>query len=154
MKQSEYFFDRKRLVSYNILMNKLIISGIVIFILLFGLIAFMRSKDGAHSDEPGKFDVFAQCLKDSGVKFYGAFWCPHCQAQKKLFGSSERLLPYIECSTPDSQGQTAICKEQKIEGYPTWEFADSTRESGELTLEKLSEKSSCPLPAATSTTPQ
>lgn len=135
--------------------KKLIVSGVIVFLLLFGLMLFMRSsptEDVASSNEPGKLDAFATCLKDAGVKFYGAFWCPHCQEQKKLFGSSEKLLPYIECSTPDSQGQTTICKEQKIEGYPTWEFSDGTRQSGEMTLEQLSEKSQCPL-VATSTVP-
>jgi thiol-disulfide isomerase/thioredoxin len=33
---------------------------------------------------PGKYDEFAKCLTDNGAKFYGAFWCPHCQAQKKM----------------------------------------------------------------------
>ena len=51
--------------------------------------------------KPAKYDEFAQCLKDSGITFYGAFWCPHCQAQKKLFGRSAKLLPYVECSTTD-----------------------------------------------------
>jgi hypothetical protein len=138
-------------------MKKIVIWGVVIFIILFGLMAFMRSRDNTEPVANNNLDAFAQCLADKGVKFYGAFWCPHCQAQKKLFGSSEKLLPYIECSTPDSQGQTAVCKEKKIEGYPTWEFADGTRESGELTLSALSEKSSCPLPsdesAAASTAP-
>ncbi|MBI2120980.1 MAG: hypothetical protein HYT94_05150 [Parcubacteria group bacterium] len=126
-------------------MKKIIIGGIIIFALVFGLLFMTRPKDTA-TGEPGKLDAFAQCLTDKGVKFYGAFWCPHCQAQKKLFGSSEKLLPYVECSTPDAQSQTAVCKEKKIEGYPTWEFADGSRESGEVTLEQLSEKSSCPLP--------
>ncbi len=117
------------------------ILGIVIFALLFGVAAIMRS-----GKNPGKLDAFAQCLADRGAKFYGAFWCPHCQAQKALFGSSAKSLPYVECSTPDAQGQTAICKEKNIQGYPTWEFADDTRQSGEIPLEKLSEKSSCPLP--------
>lgn len=125
---------------------------VVIFVFSFAFIAFLRSAktDSSISGEPGKLDAFATCLKDKGLKFYGAFWCPHCQAQKKLFGSSERLLPYIECSTPDAQEQTAVCKEKEIESYPTWEFSDGTRQSGEITLEQLSEKSQCPL-AATST---
>lgn len=98
--------------------------------------------------KPGKLDSFATCIKDSGAKFYGAFWCPHCQNQKAMFGSSAKLLPYIECSTPDGKGQLSICREAGVEGYPTWEFvtASTTRESGELSLETLSELTSCPLP--------
>lgn len=96
--------------------------------------------------KPGKLDTFATCLKDQGVKFYGAFWCPHCQAQKALFGSSVKLLPYIECSTPDGNSQNQVCNNAKIESYPTWEFPDKTRLTGEQTLADLSAKSSCPLP--------
>lgn len=96
--------------------------------------------------KPGKLDSFASCLKDSGATFYGAFWCPHCQNQKAMFGASARLLPYVECSTPNGKSQLPICIDAKITGYPTWEFADGTRESGEVTLERLSEKTGCLLP--------
>ncbi len=95
---------------------------------------------------PGKLDSFAQCLGEKGATFYGAFWCPHCQAQKALFGKSVKLLPYVECSTPDGKGQLPICKEKKVEGYPTWVFADGSRLSGEIPLATLAEKTSCELP--------
>jgi len=91
-------------------------------------------------------DDFAKCLENNGVKFYGAFWCNHCQSQKALFGNSKKYIPYIECSTPNSSGQLDICKDAKIKGYPTWEFADGLRQEGELSLEVLSEKSGCSLP--------
>lgn len=96
---------------------------------------------------PGALDGFAQCLAEKKVTFYGAFWCSHCQNQKRLFGKSAKLLPYVECSTPDGRGQLPACTEKKIEGYPTWEFADGSRESGEVTLERLAEKSGCVLPS-------
>jgi thiol-disulfide isomerase/thioredoxin len=104
---------------------------------LWGIIAYQRA--------PGQYDAFASCLKEKGAVFYGAFWCPHCQKQKAMFGRSARLLPYVECSTPDGRGQLAVCKDKKIEGYPTWEFADGSRESGEVPLSRLSEKTGCPL---------
>jgi thiol-disulfide isomerase/thioredoxin len=96
--------------------------------------------------QPGKYDQFAQCLTDKGAKFYGAFWCPHCQAQKRLFGKSAKLLPYVECSTPDGKGKLAVCKDNGVEGYPTWEFADGTRKTGEVPLAELAITTSCPLP--------
>lgn len=98
------------------------------------------------NSKPGKLDEFAQCLKDKGAVFYGAFWCPHCQNQKAMFGKSAKLLPYTECSTPDGRGQLAVCKEKNVSGYPTWEFADGSRESGEVSLQKLSEETGCSLP--------
>ena len=100
---------------------------------------------GAYN-APAPLDGFAQCLKDKRATFYGAFWCPHCQNQKKLFGKSESKLPYIECSTSNGKGQTQACIDKKIDGYPTWEFADGSRESGELSLAKLAEKTDCKLP--------
>ena len=121
--------------------SKFIIVGIV-GIAIFAGIYFLLSK----SSEPGKLDTFAQCLKDKSAVFYGAFWCPHCQNQKAMFGKSVKLLPYVECSTSDGKGQLAVCKEKNVTGYPTWEFSDGSRESGEVSLEKLSEKASCPLP--------
>lgn len=101
--------------------------------------------------KPSKYDDFAKCIKDKGVQFYGAFWCPHCQAQKARFGKSAQYLPYIECSTPDSQGQTQVCKDHGITTYPTWFFpttASSTPEkvTGEIELVDLAEKTSCALP--------
>lgn len=120
----------------------LILIGAVTLVIIVGGAMFLSAKNNA----PGELDDFAVCLKDNGVVFYGAYWCPHCQNQKKLFGNSAKLLPYVECSTPDGKGQLPVCQEKEIEGYPTWEFADGSRESGEVSLEKLAEKSSCALP--------
>jgi hypothetical protein len=92
------------------------------------------------------YDGFTNCLKDTGAVFYGAFWCPHCQNQKAMFGTSEKYLPYVECSTPDGKGQLDVCKEKNITGYPTWVFADGNRSSGEVPLNTLAEKTGCKLP--------
>ncbi len=119
----------------------------IIALLVLGVFAtvLLRGSGPGVNTGPGEYDDFAQCLKDKGAVFYGAFWCPHCQNQKKLFGSSQKLLPYVECSTPDGQNQTRICIDKKVESYPTWEFADGSRIKGEASLQTLSEKSSCPL---------
>ncbi len=105
--------------------------------------------------KPGKLDDFAKCINDKGVTFYGAFWCPHCQAQKARFGKSAQYLPYVECSTPDSQRQTQVCIEANIATYPTWEFpvgipltsTTTSRITGEMELGDLAEKTQCQLPA-------
>ncbi|MEK7133533.1 MAG: protein disulfide isomerase family protein [Patescibacteria group bacterium] len=123
-------------------------NGVVIFWLL--LAALIVAGIGASTfvrSGPGQLDSFAQCLKDRGAIFYGAFWCPHCQKTKAMFGKSAKLLPYIECSTPDGQGQTDECKQKNVQSYPTWVFANSTTTlTGERTLQELSEASGCPLP--------
>ena len=99
---------------------------------------------GSSIFSPGKYDTFAQCINDSGAKFYGAYWCPHCNDQKALFGKSAKKLPYIECSLPNRGGQNALCNEINIESYPTWIFPDGSR-SNFLTLTQLSEKTGCEL---------
>lgn len=116
----------------------LIIAIIVIIVGAWFLIS--------QSNKPSKLDEFAKCLEKNGAVFYGTFWCPYCQDQKTLFGSSKKYLPYIECSTPDGRSQTFQCRSKNITGYPTWEFSDGSRESDKLSLEKLSEKTGCILP--------
>lgn len=118
-------------------------SAIAIFILVVLATFFIPKKSQAPQSN---LDSLAQCLSDKGAKFYGAFWCSHCQAQKKLFGSAQNKLPYVECSTPDGKGQMKICEDAKIDGYPTWVFADGSRVSGEITIEVLSKKTGCALP--------
>lgn len=98
----------------------------------------------------GLYDSFAQCIASSGATFYGAFWCPHCQDTKALFGDSERLLPYVECSpNGPSQPQTKVCTDAGVESYPTWVFKDGSRLTGEQSLTTLAEKTGCPLPMST-----
>jgi hypothetical protein len=122
---------------------KQLIILVLILILLVGGI-FLIAK---HQNKPDALDAFASCLKDKGATFYGAFWCPHCQNQKAMFGRSARLLPYQECSNPDGQSQNAMCNDKGIESYPTWQFADGSRLTGEIPLETLAEKTGCTLPA-------
>ncbi|PIR86398.1 hypothetical protein COU13_01135 [Candidatus Kaiserbacteria bacterium CG10_big_fil_rev_8_21_14_0_10_43_70] len=95
---------------------------------------------------PGPYDDFAQCLEENDVTFYGAFWCENCDAQKQLFSKSAKKLPYVECSPASGQGQLQVCQDAGIEAYPTWEFADGSRESGVQSLEVLAERSGCVLP--------
>jgi len=125
---------------------------IVIGLLVIAGIVFLIVSPG----KPGKYDQFATCIKDKGVTFFGAFWCPHCQAEKARFGKSAHLLPYVECSMPDGQTQTPICKANDITTYPTWVFPASLNTStttpgiatttGELELADLAQKTGCMLP--------
>jgi len=111
---------------------------LVLIVLGFGASFFLKAA-------PGQYDTFAQCIKDKGVIFYGAFWCPHCQRTKAQFGNSAKLLPYVECSTPDGQGQLQVCIDKKIASYPTWMKPDGTIITGERTMQELSDFTSCPL---------
>ena len=140
---------------------------IVLLVILLPIVALT-----GLSKLPGKYDSFAGCIADSGVKFYGTYWCPHCAEQKALFGKSVKKLPYLECSLPPKErtaatqaaqqayangtlkeGQdprtigikmdTDVCYDAGITGYPTWKFTDGTTISRVMTLTELSEKTSC-----------
>lgn len=123
--------------------RKLLI-GALIALVAVGVIWFIAVS--IQPPQPGKLDAFASCLKDKGALFYGAWWCPHCQNQKKESGNSAHLLPYIECSTPDGQSQNTICTEKGIQSYPTWVFKDGSRLTGEIPLDQLAQKTGCVLP--------
>jgi hypothetical protein len=126
-------------------MSKNTIISIFIIIIALGSILFFVNK---ADQKPGQYDEFASCLAEEEATFYGAFWCQHCQSQKALFGrKSAKLLPYVECSTPDGKSSTQVCIDAEIESYPTWEFADGSRENGLVSLETLAEKTSCELPS-------
>lgn len=122
-------------------MSKKLIWIVVAIVLVGGFIWLIKTPG-----KPGELDSFAQCINDSGAKYYGAFWCPNCKNQEAMFGRSARLLPRIECSTPDGKSQLPVCQEAGIQGYPTWDFADGTRETGTIPLDRLAEATNCQLP--------
>eukprot|EP00980_Cylindrotheca_fusiformis_P028682 scaffold22635_cov134-Cylindrotheca_fusiformis.AAC.10 len=81
----------------------------------------------------------AKTLRDKGVTFYGAFWCPHCSRQKELFGAEAfGYLNYVECS-PKGYGFKGQCK--NVDGYPTFRDKKGKIEfSGERPLEYFAQE--------------
>lgn len=123
------------------------IYAVLVVLIIAGLILVRNASDSStNPDRMSKYDSFAQCLADAGVKFYGAYWCPNCQDQKRMFENSAKL-PYIECSTPNGQAQLPVCIDAGIKAYPTWEFSDGTRLEGVRQLSELAEKGACQLPS-------
>ena len=96
--------------------------------------------------ETGMYNAFALCLAEKQVVMYGAYWCPHCQNQKKAFGSSFEHIPYVECAIRGQREQARACTDAGIKGFPTWVFADGSRIEGEMSLKALNEKTECLLP--------
>jgi hypothetical protein len=122
-----------------------IFRTVVILVIVFVVIAFAADKISSKKEGPDQREALAQCLTDKGARFYGAYWCPHCARQKKLFGRAISKVTYVECAIPgNTQAQTQQCKDANITGYPTWIFADGSRMSGEVALEDLAEKADCP----------
>lgn len=75
--------------------------------------------------ENPRLKALAEHLAESDARFYGAYWCPACQAQKREFGASAKRLPYVEC-TPNGRGSglSGACAAQDITKYPTWIIGD------------------------------
>ena len=111
---------------------------IITLALIIAFIAFLV----VQANRPGKQDAFAQCVAESGTKFYGAWWCPHCQVQKAMFGRSAKYLPYVECQTK-GRDMLQVCIDADIQSFPTWDFPDGSRQVGELSFEEISAKTSC-----------
>ena len=122
-----------------------IIIGIVVIGVIFGFFFRGNITGSSTSEASGEYDSFAKCLTDSGMKMYGAYWCPHCNDQKEMFGDSWKNINYIECSLPGGNGQTKICIQEGIRAYPTWELPDGVRIEGGLSFSQLSEYSGCSL---------
>jgi hypothetical protein len=95
-----------------------------------------------------KYDGFARCLTDRGVKMYGAWWCPHCEEQKEKFGASFEYAPYVECGVKgDMHATSQVCKDQNVHHYPTWQFPPTGERVDRIfTLEELSDRTGCSLP--------
>lgn len=116
-------------------MKKLLIFGLLLLIPV--LLTACTPKNTTPDSE---LESVAQWITQSGAKMYGAWWCPHCQDQKKKFGEAAfKRIDYIECAKPD-RSQTSVCQSAKIESYPTWEFGDGTRITRVMTIEELKEK--------------
>ena len=114
----------------------------VLIMLAFGAVYYL----GQRSQH--KYDNFARCLKERGAKMYGAYWCPHCQDQKKMFKASFEYAPYVECGVQgDLKAQTQECKDAGVQHYPTWQFPPlGERFDRVFELQELIERTVCPLP--------
>ena len=91
--------------------------------------------------------AFAQLLRDAGVTFFGAAWCPACAQQKRLFEDGAPFLDFVEVTNPD-RTLNARGQAEGITAFPTWQFQDGSRQTGILSLETLSTASGIAIPMA------
>ena len=104
-----------------------------------------RRRVVAEGEPADDLVAFAKALTDSGTRYFGAAWCPHCTDQKELFQDGGKFLPFIEVTNPDhTPNQIGI--DEGITEYPTWEFPDGSRLTGEQTLQTLSQRSGVAIP--------
>jgi len=92
------------------------------------------ASSGANDFQTG----LAKYLGKAGAVMYGSFQCPHCNQQKKLFGSAFKYITYVECNPKGENANPSLCLAKGIMNYPTWEIGGRYYE-GAMTLEKISE---------------
>src|SRR3990167_8799212 len=119
-------------------MNKKLLILTIIIVVFFGAVYWLYPIKSQPT--VGKYDEFAKCLASSGVTMYGAYWCSHCQNEKRNFGSSFQYVPYVECTQ-----EVELCRAKGVAGYPTWITEDGKKYEGEQGLNRLAEISGCEL---------
>ena len=83
--------------------------------------------------------ALARHLSELGATMYGAYWCPHCDRQKNLFGQEAfALINYVECDPEGPNAQPSQCKAANIKSYPTWQIEGETYR-GTIPLAQLAE---------------
>jgi uncharacterized membrane protein len=112
-------------------------AGAAVVIVLGLFLHFSGLFDPAAGPEKPYLKALAVHLRDSGARFYGAYWCPTCQKQKALFEASVERLPYVEC-TPDGRNgvRNFDCVSNDIKDYPTW-IIDGRRHTGLIPVDGL-----------------
>ena len=93
---------------------------------------------------------FAECLTEKGLVMYGSYLCPHCIAEKKLFGSSFKYIQYVECHPAGPNPDLERCGKIPVTSYPTWTVeingTVTNKEIGYLSVGQLSFMSECEMP--------
>jgi uncharacterized membrane protein len=110
-----------------------ILIGVVVLTGTVGVYAMQRQFTAVNESFAGRL---AQHLQTTNSRMFGAFWCPHCRDQKERFGAAATQIPYVECDPRGENPQVQLCRDKKIEGYPTWEIR-GTLYSGDLSLDEL-----------------
>ena len=134
------------------------IKRILVFIVLLAIISGCASSPY----DMKTLDNFANCLAERGVVEYGAFWCPNCAKQEKMFGVSFSIIKekvYVECdprcdvedinelpkACRGKIGQTENCLQKNVDKYPTWDFPNGKRLVGVQDFGVLARESGCEL---------
>lgn len=125
--------------------GRVALAGVIVMALHAG---YTAPEEADLGPEDPKVQALAEHLKDEGVLFYGASWCPHCQEQKRLFGASVKSLPYIECNLAGPNApQASVCTQAGVSTYPTWIIGSRRLEGQVMTLRQLAEATNYPNPA-------
>lgn len=128
--------------SYKFIIT-IVCAAAVILLVYFGTnYIHINLSSNTTNTSNSSLDETAKCLTENGAVMYGAYWCPHCQAQKADFGSSFQYINYTECDPNGENANPAACQEAGISGYPTW-IINGQQYPGEQTIDKLKELTGC-----------
>ncbi|OZH55164.1 membrane protein [Hydrocoleum sp. CS-953] len=132
--------------------GQLIFTAIIVgMITMVGTFAVYSPIHSTSASEPNVYGItttstpakvaLAEHLTAVGAKMYGAYWCSHCQDQKKLFGQEAvSKLNYIECDPKGKNPQPNLCVAAGIKAYPSWDIGGKSYE-GVVSLENLAKLS-------------
>lgn len=110
-------------------------------IVLLGILAsvFLAGCTQPTQTQTTNLDEFAQCLTEKWAIMYGSANCPHCLAQKKMFGDSFQYVTYVECME-----ETERCT--NLKWVPTREIGEGNYLEGKQALSTLAKETGCDLP--------
>jgi hypothetical protein len=74
---------------------------------------------------------------------YGAYWCPHCAAQKEAFAGDFQFIKYQECDDSGAGGNHAACLAAGVTSYPTWFFPGQGNLTGQQPIYLLGKLANC-----------
>ena len=127
--------------------KNMIMGALIAAVIAGGAVYLIQNSEG---DEEGKYDTFAQCLYDNGLRMYGSVTCASCAKQRAMFGASFEFVREVECDPRNDHAEVDRCIEKDIEHTPTWILEDEEGNTieklpaGIVDLEKLGEVAGCP----------
>ncbi|HEY9886116.1 MAG TPA: hypothetical protein V6C96_02530 [Vampirovibrionales bacterium] len=102
-------------------MRKNYLYAVLVIFTALAIIPMQVDAKSSHSNETyvvtENDKLYIQCLKDKGVEMFGLSTCPHCKAQKRVFGEYFDQVNYVNCDRPVGRCLEAS---RKGRGYPTW----------------------------------
>lgn len=105
------------------LLKVLLLSIVIAVSVLMGsLFLHSRERVSLNTDSSSRIGL-AKHLSSIGAVMYGSYKCPHCLAQKYLFGEEAfKYIKYVECHPEGKNANPTLCLEKGITAYPTWEI--------------------------------
>jgi hypothetical protein len=129
------------------MLSKNMLSKIFFLILTIFLLSITS---GCKKEPQTDYSLFAQCLTEKGLTFYGAYWCSHCQRIKDKFGDAIRYIDYVECDPKGKDNQAERCTQVGIDKYATIIINGNPDQKtwliGEPTMQQMANATGCHLP--------